>query len=60
MFDGSIDVLVKKLEVADAITGEEGVGHGAVESGWELRLVDEMEMMYELPHIACHQVLKMR
>jgi hypothetical protein len=33
MLDGGIDVPVEKFEVTNAITGEEGAGHGAVESG---------------------------
>jgi hypothetical protein len=31
--DGGVGVSVEELEIADAITGEEWAGHGAVESG---------------------------
>jgi hypothetical protein len=33
LLDGGVGVSVEELKVADAITGEEGAGHGAVESG---------------------------
>jgi hypothetical protein len=59
---GDVGVSVEELKIADAVTCEEGAGYGAVKSkvGILQLLFYRVDVMYLLPHFACHLDVKMR